>query len=245
MLVNPINIARRLALCLTLCAMGATAAAQQTPAAAPPQTAAPPQNQSPPSSPPAVVDWGDDFDGERLDESKWETYTFEGGGGNKVEVKDKQLRMRGTGGARSGLRSKQSFRGERFYVEAALTKVGPRAPQPGEESNQPGYAILTVLFDGNATNRLEWILRSDGIFEAWAMIDGRSERLDNQKLGTKEKSPRLGIARRGDQIYFMLNQQVGLERTVRGLSPNFKVMVYGFGSTENHWDAVHVQTLKQ
>lgn len=192
-----------------------------------------------------VEEWGDDFDGERLDDSKWETYTFEGGGGAKIEIVDKQLKMRGAGASRSGVRSKLSFRGDRFYVEAALAKVGGRLPQPGEGAFPPGFAILTVLFDGNATNRLEWILRSDGVFEAWHMHDGKSERLDQGNLATKEKGPRLGIARRGGQVYFMLNREIGLERTVRGMSPNFKVMLYGFGSSENNWDSLYVQTTKQ
>jgi hypothetical protein len=203
-------------------------------------TTAPTQNATPP-----VDEWGDEFDGDKLDETKWEVYTFEGGGSSKVEVKDKLLKMRGAGATRSGIRSKQLFHTDRFYVEAMLAKVGPQLPQPGAESYQAGYAILTVLFDGTATNRLEWILRSDGMFEAWSMIDGKSERLDNRKLGTKEKNPHLGIARRGDQVYFMLNREIGLQQTVRNLSQNFKVMLYGFGSTENSWDSIYVQTPKQ
>ena len=197
-----------------------------------------------PSAQPPIEQWGDDFDGDRLDETKWEPYTFDGGGG-KVEVKDKMLRMHGSADSRSGVRSKQTFRAERFYVEAKLDKVSPRAPRPGEESFQPGIAILTVLFDGNPANRLEWILKSDGNFEAWQNVDGRMMKVDNGKLATKEKSPRLGIARRNEKIFFMLNGQVGLEREVRGVSANFKVMLYGFGTTENSWDSIMVQTLKQ
>jgi hypothetical protein len=78
-------------------------------------------------------------------------------------------------------------------------------------------------------------VESDGIFEAWESIDGKMTRVDNGNLETKEKTPQLGIARRGDKIYFMLNRQVGLESTMRGLSSNFKVMLYGFGSSENNW----------
>jgi hypothetical protein len=209
-------------------------------------TAATARNQNPPAgAQPGVAEWGDDFDGERLDETKWEAYTFEGGGGGKIEVRGKQLRMRGAGGSRSGVRSKPTFHGDRFYVEAALAKVETRTPQPGESGFPPGFAILTVLFDGTSTNRLEWILTSEGIFEAWQSIDGKMTRLDNGKLATKEKNPRLGIGRRGEQVYFMLNREVGMERTIRGLSSNFKVMLYGFGSTENNWDTIYVQTLKQ
>jgi len=204
----------------------------------------PPTTQTQTASPP-VAEWGDDFDGEKLDEAKWEPYTFEGGGGGKIEVKDKQLRMRGQGGSRAGVRSKQEFHGDRFYVEAIVSKVGGQLPQPGTESFQPGFAILTVLFGGTAVKRVEWILRSDGLFEAWSMIDGRNERFDNRKLGTKEKNPKIGIARRGDQLYFMLNREVGLEKTIRGLPLDFKVMLYGFGTTENSWDSIYVQTLKQ
>ena len=213
-----------------------------------PQAPSPPTPQAPANQPagtqPQLADWGDEFDGDRLDETKWEAYTFEGGGG-KIEVKDKQLRMRGAVGSRSGLRSKASFNGDRFYVEATVAKVGPRTPQAGETGYPPGYAILTVLFDGTSTNRVEWILRSDGVFEAWLSFDGKLERLDNGKLATKEKTPKLGIGRRGEQIFFMLNQEVGLQKTIRGLSSNFKVMLYGFGNSENHWDSVHVKTLKQ
>ena len=193
---------------------------------------------------PAVEEWKDDFDGDRLDETKWERYTFEGGGG-KAEVKDKQLRMRGGEGSRSGVRSRQSFGGERFFVQAALAKVGERAPQPGEQGMQAGTAILTVLFGGSTSNRIEWLVRSDGLFEAWVSVDGRMERVDNRKLATKAKSLWLGIGRRGDQVFLMVNDKVALEHTVRGLTPNFKVMLYGFGTTENIWDSVSVQTLKQ
>lgn len=195
---------------------------------------------------PALDEWGDDFDGAALDETKWELHTFEGGGGGKVEVKDKKLRMQGSGGSRAGVRSKKTFTADRFFAEAALAKVTERAPQPGETGGmQLGTAVLTVLFDGNSVNRIEWLLRSDGIFEAWLSVDGRMERVDNGKLATKEKSPRLGIARRGEEIYFMLNGEVGLKRTARALPADFKVMLYGFGATENHWDSIRVQTLKQ
>jgi hypothetical protein len=209
-----------------------------------------PSNQSsPPAQPqpaqPAIEEWRDDFDGDRLDETKWESYTFEGGGGGTVEVKDQLLKLRGAGGSRSGVRSRQNFRAERFYVEATLAKVGPRIPQQGEEAFPPGFAIVAVLFDGNPINRIEWLLRSDGMFEAWQSVDGRMTRVDNGKLATKEKTPKLGIARRGEKIYFMLNREIGLESTMRGLSSNFKVMLYGFGSSENNWDSIAVQTLKQ
>ena len=211
---------------------GAVAAQQQP--NAPAQTA-----------PPPVIEWRDDFDGDKLDEAKWDPFTFEGGSGGKIEVKNKQLKMGGAGVSRSGVRTKQAFHGDRFYVEGALAKVGPRLPQPGEASFPPGYAIVTVLFDGNPNYRVEWLLRSDGILEAWQSFDGRLTRLDKGNLATKEQTPLLGIARRGEKIYFMLNREVGLESSARGLSLDFKVMVYGFGSSENNWESVAVQTLKQ
>ena len=223
--VSLLAAAALLAACLT-------AAAQQP---------APAQGQP---APPALDTWGDNFDGERLDESLWEPYTFAGAGG-KAEVKDKLLRLRGAGDSRAGVRSKKSFGGDRFYVEATLAKVTERAPQLGEQGMQLGTGVLTVLFDGKPENRIEWLLRSDGRFEAWVSIDGRIERLDKNNLGTKEKSPRLAIARRGEKIFFMLNGQVGLEHTLRRTWPSFKVMLYGFGTTENNWDSVVVQTIKQ
>lgn len=193
---------------------------------------------------PAVEEWRDDFDGDKLDETKWERYTFEGGGG-KAEVKEKQLRLRGGESSRSGVRSRQTFGGERFLVQAQLTKVGERAPESGEQGMQAGTGILTVLFGGSPNTRAEWLLRSDGIFEAWLSVDGRMERIDNRQLATKAKSLWLGIGRRGDQIFFMVNDKVALEHTARGLPSSFKVMLYGFGTTENNWDSITVQTLKQ
>lgn len=224
---------RALAAAAALLALGATAIARQQ------QTATPAQGAQP-----AVEEWRDDFDGDRLDEAKWERYTFEGGGG-KAEVKEKLLKLRGGEDSRSGVRSKQTFTGERFFVQAQLAKVGERAPQQGEQGMQAGTAILTVLFGGSATNRVEWLLRSDGLFEAWVSVDGRMERIDNRKLATKTKSLWLGIGRRGDQLYLMVNDKVALEHTQRGLPASFRVMLYGFGTSENNWDAVSVQTLKQ
>jgi hypothetical protein len=194
---------------------------------------------------PAVEEWKDDFDGDKLDEAKWERYTFEGGGG-KAEVKEKQLRLRGgSGDSRSGVRSRQSFAGDRFFVQAQLTKVGERAPGPGEQGMQVGTGILTILFGGSTSNRIEWLMRSDGIFEAWVTVDGRMERIDNRQLGTKVKSLWLGIGRRGDQLFFMVNDKVALEHQVRGMGSDFKVMLYGFGTTETSWDGITAQTMKQ
>lgn len=169
------------------------------------------QNQNASGNQPAVEEWRDDFEGAALDEGKWEPYTFNGGGG-KIEIKDQQLRLLGSGDSRSGVRSKPTFRGERFLVEAKLAKVGPRHPQPGEAAFPPGFAILAILFDGNPSNRIEWILRSDGLFEAWVSVDGRMERVDNTKLATREKNVRLGVGRRGEHVYFLLNGEVGLEQ---------------------------------
>ena len=65
------------------------------------------------------------------------------------------------------------------------------------------------------------------------------------QLATKAKSLWLGVGRRGDQIFLMVNDKVALERQVRGMGSDFKVMLYGFGTTETSWDAVTVQTMKQ
>lgn len=188
--------------------------------------------------------WGDDFNGAALDATKWEQYTFEGGGGVKIEVKDGQLRQRGNGESRTGVRSVKSWSNDHFYVEASLADVGLRREM---SNDQRGYAVLAVLLNGTATNRIEWVFTSDGQLQAWATTtpNGKLERLDNNKLATREKTPRLGIARRGDKILFLLNGQVGLERTVRGLASDFRVMLYGFGSSENDWDTAFVQTPKQ
>ena len=112
---------------------------------------------------------------------------------------------------------------------------------------------MTVLFDGSGRNRIEWILTSEGTFEAWSVVDGRGERLDNRNLGTKFKNPVLAVVRRGDEFLFVLNgpdsppqdAQVGLRKTIKNLPRSFRVMLYGFGSSENEWDAVRVTVMKQ
>ena len=236
-------------LCLSLCAALAGRASAQAP-----QPTPTPQQTAPQQAAPPTEEWGDTFDGNKLDETKWERYTFEGGNGGKFEVKDGQLRMRGIPDARAGVRSRPEFTSDRFIVEANLAKVGPEMPRPDEAGGgKPGNAILTILFDGSARNRIEWLMTSEGIFEAWVMTDGRGERIDNRRLGTKLKNPIIAIARRGDDFLFILNgpdsppqnAQVGLTKTIKNMPKTFRVMLYGFGSSENSWDSVRVTTVKQ
>jgi hypothetical protein len=209
------------------------------------QTAAAPQQA-------AFDEWADGFGGAALDETKWERFSFEGAGGGKLEVKDGELRIRSLNESRAGVRSKQTFTGERFSVEAKVARVGQQVLLPGDKGSPIGFASLTLLFDGSGRNRVEWILTSEGTFEAWSVVDGRGERLDNRKLGTKLKNPILGIVRRGEEFLFVLNgpdsppeqAQVGLKKTIRNLPATFRVMLYGFGSSQNEWDALRVVTLK-
>ena len=208
------------------------------------QTAQPP--------PPAFDEWADGFDGSSLDETKWERFSFEGAGGGKLEVKEGELRLRSLNGSRAGVRSRQAFGGQRFIVEAKVARVGQQVLLPGDKSSPIGFAALTVLFDGSGRNRVEWVLTSEGTFEAWSVVDGRGERLDNRKLGTKLKNPVISIVRRGEEFLFVLNgpdsppeqAQVGLRKTIRNLPDTFHVMLYGFGTSQNDWDYVRVVTPK-
>jgi len=204
------------------------------------------QNPTPPTKPqgPPVDEWGDDFSGTELNEKNWERFTFEGGSGGTLKLGDGQLQMRSVSGTRSGVRSKPSFNGDHFVINATLAKVGPGLPEPGQ-SAPLGNAIVTVLFDSSGRNRIEWLLTSEGMFEAWAMVDGRGERLDSRNLATKATSPTLSIARRGDEYLFALNGQVGLQKTVKNLPKSFRVMLYGYGSSENNWDSVQVLVTKK
>ena len=213
-----------------------------------------PQQPAASQAAPPTDEWGDTFDGNKVDETKWERYTFEGGSGGKFEIKDGQLRMRGMADSRAGVRSRQEFSSDRFIVEANLAKVGQMMPNPEENSGgRPGNAVLTILFNGSPQNRIEWLMTSEGIFEAWVMTDGRGERIDNRRLGTKLKNPIIAIARRGDEFLFILNgpdsppqnAQIGLTKTIKNMPKTFRVMLYGFGSSENNWDSVRVTTVKQ
>ncbi len=235
-------------LCLSVfVACAARAVAQEAQATPTPQQPAASQ------AAPQMSDWGDTFDGDKLDETKWERYTFEGGSGGKFEVKEGQLRMRSILDSRAGVRSRQDFAADRFVVEANVAKVGSQMPRPDEAGGgKPGNAVLAVLFDGSDRNRIEWLVTSEGVFEAWVMTDGRGERIDNRRLGTKLKNPVIAIARRGDEFLFILNApdsppqnaQVGLTKTIKNMPKTFRVMVYGFGSSENNWDSVRVTTVK-
>src|SRR3954471_5616863 len=144
---------------------------------------------------PAFDEWTEDFDGKTLDSNLWESYTM-GNGRGEVKVDGGQLRMRGATGSRSGVRTRKMFSADRFIVEGKLAKVGERFPDPGSNDNV-GNAIVAVLFGGSDTHRIEWILRSDGLCEAWFIQRDRpGERLDNRHLATREKAPMLGIVRR-------------------------------------------------
>jgi len=203
---------------------------------------------APQKAAPQLNEWSDDFTGDKLDETKWEKFTFEGGAGGKLVVKDGEVRIRSVSRTRAGIRSKQTFSGDRWLAEARLAKVGAQLPEPGSNGQPTGFAALTILFDSAGRNRIEWILNSDGGFEVWGGTDGRIERLDNRKLGTKMKNPVLSVGRRGDEFLFIVNDpkgkpedaQVGMKTTIRNLPKSFHVMLYGYGSSENNWDAVRV-----
>jgi hypothetical protein len=201
--------------------------------------------QATPPAQAAADEWLANFDGTALDESKWERFSLEGGTGGTFKVEGGQLRLRCVSGSRSGVRTKQKFKADRFIVEAVLSKVGPALPESGRTGVPVGYANLTVLFDDSGRNRVEWILSSEGVFEAWAIVDGVSSRIDNHKLGTKTPGPTIGIVRRGDDFLFMLNGQMGLQKTVKNLPHDFWVMLYGYGSSENDWSSVRVVTMQQ
>lgn len=212
--------------------------AQQTTAS--PQTSAPSKAQ--------FGEWSDDFTADKLDEKKWEKFTFEGASGGKIEVKGGEVKIRGASRTRAGIRTKDAFSGDRFVVEARLSKVGSAMPEPGSNQLPLGFGTLTILFDGSGRNRIEWLLTSEGTFEAWSIVDGRGERLDNRKLGTKMKNPVLLVVRKGDEFSFYINDskaapqeaQMALTATIKNLPKSFHVMLYGYGSSENNWDSVKV-----
>jgi hypothetical protein len=229
-------------LCALLVPPPAGGARGQGAAPSPPAQAAAPQMEQ----------WGDGFDGGALDESRWERFTFEGGGGGKLEVADGQLRLRSANRTRAGVRSKPTFIADRFSVEAVVAKVAPQLPDAGDRAAPIGFAALAILFDGSGRNRIEWINTSERTLEAWAMVDGVGERLDNRKLALKFDNPVLAVVRRGDEFLFVVNKpdgapqdaQVALTKTVRNLPRAFRVMLYGFGSSQNNWDSVRVVTAK-
>jgi hypothetical protein len=227
-----------------LAVLAVAAGAQVLPAAGVQGGAAPQGSQSGQAGP-AFDEWGDTFDGKELDAARWERFSFEGGGLSSLKVEDGHLAMRGTSGSRAGVWSKQEFDSDQAIVEAAIVKVGQGYPEPGSGRLAFGNAIVTLMFDGSGRNRVEWLLTSEGTFEAWAMVDGRTQRLDSSNLGTKIKNPTLSIARKGDDFYFALNGQVGLQKNVRGLPRAFRVMLYGLGTSECVWDSVRVLTVKQ
>jgi hypothetical protein len=202
------------------------------------------QQPEQPTAPP-TEEWSDDFGGAALNPANWERFSFEGGNGGTVKVEQGELRMRSVSGARAGVLSKPAFKGDHFFVEGTIAKVGPTLPEPGQPNQIPGNGILTVLFDSSGRNRVEWILTSEGLLEAWVMVDGRAERLDRRNLATKAKNPTLAIVRRGDEFLFMLNGQEGLRKNLKSMPRSFHVMLYGFGSSENNWDSVRVVTAKQ
>jgi hypothetical protein len=236
------------ALAAALLAAAASAPASGQAAAQRPAPAA----QSAPAQQPAFDQWSADFKGDQLDETKWERFSFQGAGGGKLEVKGGQLRLRSGNETRAGVRSRQSFTADTFRVDARLAKVGPQLPIPGQKNLGLGFGALTILFDGSGRNRLEWVLTSEGTFEAWSVVDGRGERLDDRKQGTKLKNPVLGLIRRGDEFRFVINApdsppeqaQIVFKKTIKNLPATFHVMLYGFGSSENVWEAVSVVTLK-
>ncbi len=205
---------------------------------APAQQPAPAQ----PPSAPQLQEWLATFEGGDIDQARWEKFSFEGDPGVSVKVEKGELHMKGVNNSRAGIRSKPMFSGERFIVDAKLAKVGKRLPTRGS-ADDTGFAVVALLFGGSDLNRLEWILRSDGRLEAWLMrANEPSQQLDNHKLGIKFSDPTLGIARKGDDFLFLVNGEVGMQKNIPGFVKDFKVMLYGFGSSQNDWKSVRVVT---
>lgn len=235
-------------ICLTAAAVCVLAQQQPQPTAKPatkpavkPASTAPSASSS---SSPQVNEWSDNFDGAQLDAEKWERFSFQGASGGKLKIEEGVLRMRGVNNSRSGIRSKHDFTGDRFIFEGTITNVEMPLPAPDEKGTPLGTAVLAIMFDGSGRNRIEWMWTSEKTLEAWAVVDGAGERLDNRKLGTKLKNPTLGIVRRGDEFFFMLNGQEGLSKTIKNLPRTFRVMLYGWSSSENNWDSVRVVTAR-
>jgi hypothetical protein len=186
---------------------------------------------------PPIDQWVDNFDGSGLG-PRWERFSFEGPSAATIEVRDGVLRVRGVENGRAGVRSAQVLHSDRFIFEAVLAGL-PKA------FNQPiGFASLAVLLDSSGANRIEWILRSDGMLEAWYVKDGRGERLDNSRMATKEKTPALAIVRRGENVMFVLNGEIGIQKKIAGMPLDFTVMLYGWGNSESYWDSVRLVTAK-
>lgn len=199
------------------------------------------QTTKPTPTPPALIEVKEEFEGAALDEKKWEQYSLEGGG--KIKVENGKLQTSGANGSRAGVRSVRSFTAEKFIVSAKIAKVS--AGLSDASGTPTGNAILAIMFDNTGINRLEWLLTTEGTFEAWLIRDGKSERLDGKNLGTKEKSPTLGIGRRGDDYFFMLNGEVGLQKKIKNLPATFRVMLYGFGTSKDEWESVSIITPEQ
>ena len=117
--------------------------------------------QTAPAPQPAAEEWLASFDGNSLDETKWERFSLEGGTGGTFKVEGGQLHLRSVSGSRSGVRTKQKFKADRFIVEASLSKVGLALAESGKTGVPVGYANLTVLFDDAGRNRVGWILTSE------------------------------------------------------------------------------------
>ena len=64
-------------------------------------------------------------------------------------------------------------------------------------------------------------------------------RLDNVDIGLFDWD------RNNTLYFFALNGEIGLQKHIRDLPRTFRVMLYGFGTSENNWDSISVVTPKQ
>lgn len=201
----------------------------------------PTDSSKPAPNAPALVEFKEEFDGAVLDAKKWEQYSLSGAG--KIKLEKGKLLTSGANDSRTGVRTVQPLTGERFLVNAKIAKVS--AALSDAAGTPTGNAILSVMFDNTGVNRLEWLMTTEGRFEAWLIRDGKSERLDGNNLGTKEKSPMIGIGRRGEDFFFMLNGEIGLQKKIKNLPATFRVMLYGYGTSKDEWESVSIVTPEQ
>jgi hypothetical protein len=155
---------------------GQIRAQEAKPSASPPST----QNKS------QYEEWSDDFTGESLTESKWEKFTFEGGSGGKLEVKTGLCKFAAQANTRRNSHKKflfrRPFRRRSPIVESRSGVSRTRQPHLDARFRNSDHFVRRF---GAQSNRMDADQRRT--LEAWSVTDGRGERLDNKKLGTKMK----------------------------------------------------------
>lgn len=171
----------------------------------------------------------DDFDGNKLDTTKWEIVKWVGAVDVKVE-KGKVFLTSG-GSARAGILTIPKFNADKEKI--VVTALGV---EPGPEAQQD-------LYFGNGKaweNQIEFVVRAGGATDFWIIRQGGAPVNPFKGAGFKKD---VQCVKEGQKFTFITDGKVQTEQVVDEpiFKGDFRVILYLFPAGTSSWDSLRVE----